>query len=212
MTTTYCKADFYKYVAPHVYGVSEPAVEGAVEDVIIDFCNRTSFYRRWLEDYISVAIGDEEVDLDLPRNTAVVDVIAIQKVDDGGEYGEFLDPDSYLFSNQTMKEAGTTDLYDNTSKILFNEPSDEGYEARVRLALRPIVGFTEVPNWVYEDWREVIVHGVLSRLLSMRSKAWYALTESEQHRNWYMAGVRKAANKVVLETINKVSKPVSRYI
>jgi len=198
---TYYKYDWYKYVAPDVNGIPEPTVEDTVEDVIIDFCQKTSFYRQWLEDQISVAVDDEEVELDLPDNTAIVEVVAIQKVETSGGYGDFIDPDSYIFSNQG-----------DEAKILFNDPSDEEYDARVRVALRPVVGFSTVPDWIYQDWRDVIAHGVKSRLLAMRSKPWYALTESEQHRAWYDQGVRKASGKVVLETVNKIRKPTARYI
>ncbi len=197
----YYKYDFYKYVAPDVYGVPEPTVEDTVEDVIIDFCQKTSFYRQWLEDQISVYEDDEEIELDLPGNTAVVEVIAIQKVETDGSYGDIIDPDTYVFSNQG-----------DEPKILFNDPSDEEYDARVRVALRPSVGFSIVPDWIYEDWRDVIAHGVKQRLLAMRSKPWYALTESEQHRAWYEQGIRKASRKVVQETINKIAPPIKRYI
>lgn len=198
---TYYKYDFYKYVAPDVRGIAMPTVEDAVEDVIIDFCQKTSVYRQWLEDQISVAVDDEEVELDLPDDTAVVEVMGIQEVDDDGEYGDFIDPDTYMFTNQG-----------DTPKIIFSEPSEDEYDARVRVALRPIIGFTEVPDWLWEDWRDVISEGVKARLLSMRSMSWYSPNEAGQHMAQYLLGVHKASRQVVLETINKVTKPVSRYI
>jgi len=198
---TYYKYDFYKYVTPHVYGVPGPVVEDVVEDVIMDFCQQTGVYRQWLDDHIFVSVDDEEVELDLPDNTAVVDVLAVQEVEEDGLYGGYLEPDTYLFSNQS-----------GTPTLLFNTPSEEDYEARVRVALRPTVGFTIVPEWLYIEWRDVISEGVLAHLLAMRAKPWYALTESEQHRQKYLDGIRTASGKTVLETLNKVTKPVSRYI
>ncbi len=198
---TYYKYDFYKYVAPDVNGVPEPTVEDTVEDVIIDFCRKTSFYRQWLEDQISVYVDDEEVELDLPANTAVVEVVAIQEVETSGDYGDFIDPDTYIFSNQG-----------DEAKILFSDPSDEEYDARVRVALRPVVGFTVVPDWIYEDWRDTIAEGAKYRLLSMRSKPWHSRIESHEHRVLYERGLHRASAKVVLETINKIRKPTSRYI
>jgi hypothetical protein len=198
---TYSKSDFYKYVAPDVRGVPTPTVEDTAEDVIIDFCQKTSLYRQWLEDQILVLVDDEDVELDLPEDTAIVEVMGIQEVDDSGDYGDFIDPDTYMFSNQG-----------DTLKIIFNDPSDREYDARVRVALRPTIGFTVVPDWIWEDWRDVIAEGIKYRLLSMRSKSWYAPTEAAFHLGLYSQGIRKAARKVVLETVNKVDKPVSRYI
>jgi hypothetical protein len=200
---TYAKDDFYKYVAPDVRLVPIPTVEDAVEDVIIDFCQKTSIYRQWLEDTISVVEDDTEVELTLPDNTAVVNVMAVQELDDNGDpiEDQFIDPDTYHFSNQ-----------DGTPKILFMQPSDEEYDARVRVSLRPVVAFTVVPDWIWEDWRDVIVSGVKYRLLSMRAQAWYSPVEAEYHYRLYMAGVRKASSAMVLETINKICKPTSRYI
>jgi len=197
----YSKSNFYKYVAPDVNQAPSPVVEDTVEDVIIDFCQKTSFYRQWLEDHIEVSVDDEEVELDLPDDTAVVEIISIQAVESDGSYGGFIDPDTFMFSNQG-----------DEPRIIFNDPSNEEYTARVRAALRPVVGFTDVPDWIYEDWRDAIVDGVKYRLLAMRSKPWYALQESEQHRVWYEREVRKASASVVLETINKVKRPTSRYI
>lgn len=197
----YYKYDFYKYIAPDVHGVPEPTVEDTVEDVIIDFCRKTSFYRQWLEDQISVFVDDEEIELDLPEDTAVVEIIAIQEVETSGDYGDFIDPDTYIFSNQG-----------DEPKILFNEPSEEEYDARVRVALRPVRGFSVVPDWIYEDWRDTIAEGAKFRLLSMKSKPWYSRIERDQHRVWYERGIHKASRMVVLETINKIKKPTARYI
>jgi hypothetical protein len=200
----YYKYDFYKYVAPDVYGCPMPVIEDTAEDVIIDFCRKTSFYRQWLEDLISVAVDDVDVELDLPRNTTVVEVMTVQKVD-GNEtpIDEYLNDEDFTFSNQD--DSGT-------ARLVFREPAQEAFDARVRVALRPVVGFTIVPDWLYEDWRDAIVAGIKARLLSMRSKAWYALTESEQYRLRYNEEIRRASRVVVLETVNKIRKPPTRYI
>jgi hypothetical protein len=198
---TYHTYDFYKYVAPDVMGVSIPTVEDAAEDVIIDFCQTTSAYRQWLEDTVSVSTGDEEIEIDPPEDTAVVEIIAIQKIDSSGDYGDFVDQDTYQFSN---REA--------TPKIIFNDPVDEDYDARIRAALRPVVGFSDVPDWLWTDWRDVIASGIKYRLLSMRSQRWYSSREADLHLGAYFRGTNRAARQVVLETLNKINKPTSRYI
>lgn len=203
MATTYLKSDFYKYIAPHARGVPEPTVEDAVEDVIIDFCSKTSLYRQWLEDTISVGIDDTEIELDIPNDTAIVEIMAVQKLDDDGNpTDEFVPDEDYVFSNQS----------DNLPKLIFSEPSTEEYEARVRVALRPEIGFSTVPTWLYERWRNTIVEGVLAYLLSMRSKPWYAQSESALHMAAYERDVGRVSAGAVLETINKVKRPTSRYI
>lgn len=198
---SYTTEDFYKYIAPDVNGVSIPIVADTVADTIIHFCRKTSFWRLWLEDHIAVYIDDEQVPLDLPEGTQVVNIIAIQVVENDGTYSSFIDPNTYTYSKR-IDEPG----------IVFTEPSNEDYEARVRVALRPIEGFSEVPDWLYEDWRDTISCGAKHRLLSMRSQSWYSPVEAEQNRLFYQAGVTSASAKVVLETINKIHKPKSRYI
>ncbi|MFP4036997.1 MAG: hypothetical protein ACLFUE_05705 [Desulfobacteraceae bacterium] len=198
---TYYTYDFYKYIAPDVPMVPLPTVEDTVADVIIDFCQKTSIYRQWLEDYIAVSQDDEEVELDLPNSTAVVEILAIQEVEDIGDYGDFRNLDDFMFTNQA-----------DTPMLLLNDPAEKDYEARVRVALRPTIGFTEVPDFIYEDWRDVIASGAKHRLLAMRGKPWYAPRDAEGHRMDYRRGVQRASSRVVLETINKVNKPTSRYI
>lgn len=198
---TYYTYDFYKYVASDVPMVPMPTVEDTVADVIIDFCQQTSVYRQWLEDQISVYQDDEEVELDLPADTAVVEILGVQKVDSDGNYGDFIDAETYIFSAQG-----------EIPKLLFNEPVEQDFDARVRAAIRPVIGFTEVPDFIYEDWRDVIVNGAKARLFNMKAKPWHSPVEAEKARYQYNRALQRAGAKVLLETINKVHKPASRYI
>lgn len=198
---TYYTYDFFKYVAPSAHMVPMPVVEDTAADVIIDFCLKTSVYRQWLEDHIYVYEDDEDVEVDLPANTAVVEILAVQEVEESGDYGEFRDPDTYMFSDQ-----------DGDSKLLFNDPAEKDYEARIYASLRPTIGFTVVPDWIYENWRDVISEGIKYRLLAMTSKPWFSATEAGKCYANYRAGLQKASARVVMEVINKINKPESRYI
>jgi len=198
---SYTLENFYKYIAPDVNGCPMPVVEDAVRDAIITFCRRSSYWRKWLEDQVSVFRDDESVDLELPSDTRLVDVLAVQKVNDDGTYGDYLDKSSYVYAG-----------FESTPQILFNDPADEDFDARVRVALRPDVDTDTVQDWVYEDFREVICHGAKYRLLSMRSKTWYAQAESDFYRRRFNDAINRAAALVALESINTLASKQTGYI
>jgi len=198
---SYTLENFYRYIAPDVNECPMPVVEDAVRDAIITFCQRSSYWRLWLEDQISVSQDDESVELELPKNTRLVDVLGIQKVNSDGDYGDYLDKGSYVYAG-----------FESTPQILFNVPADEDFDARVRVALRPDIDTDTVQDWVYEDFRDVICHGAKYRLLSMRSKAWYAQAESEFYRRHFKDAINRAAALVALESVNTLAPKQAGYI
>ena len=198
---SYELSDFYQYIAPDVRGCPGPVVNNAVRDAIITFCRRSSYWREWLDDHISAYEDDESVELDIPDNTRLVDVIAIQMINDDGTYGDYLDKDTYVYKG-----------FESTPTVLFNVPVEEDLDARVRVALTPDVDTDTVENWVYEDFRDAICSGAKSRLLSMRSTAWYSPDESNFHRAMFNKAVSHAAAIVALESVNTLAPKKPRYI
>ena len=193
--------NFNKYIAPEVRGCPMPVIEDAVRDTIRWFCGRTSYWRMWLDDQLSVYEDDESVELELPDNTRLVDVLAIQKVNDNGTYGDYLDKDAYVYAG-----------FESTLQILFNEPATENYDARVRVALKPDIDTNTVQDWVYEDFRDVVCHGALSRLLNMSTKPWYQQSAALAHRKHFDAAVTAAIAQVALECVNTLAPKKTGYI
>jgi len=193
--------DFYKYIAPDVQGCPIPTVEDAVRDAIREFCHRSNYWRMWLEDTIYVSEDDETVDLEIPANTRLVNVLAIQAVNDDGSYGDYMDKDEFLYPG-----------LDSTQKILFNTPAEEDFEARVRVSLKPDIDTDTVQDWVYEDFRDIIVSGALSRLLNMSSKSWYRQAEAMAHKYRFDSAVSKALSVAAMESVSKLAPKKTGYI
>lgn len=82
MPASYAADDFYPFIAPFVPGVSRPYIEESLRRAIIDFCEKTGLWRKWLDDQISVEVNDKEKTLALPSNTTLVGVICVQEVSD----------------------------------------------------------------------------------------------------------------------------------
>lgn len=200
---TYTFADFYPHVSPVLPMCPQPTIEDAVRDAIIVFCDKTWFWRQWLETTIIVYEGDTEAALALPANTRLVGVVSIQKLEDETEqtWGDFIDPDTYEISR-----------FDPYPKILFPDGAEEDFEARVRVALKPTRAATSIPEWIYEDWLEVITDGAKWWLLSMSNKPWGNSQEAPIYGNRFQDGIGIAMTKVVLETKNSGIRPLVGYI
>lgn len=201
---TYTFADFCPYVAPVLPMCPLPTIEDAVRDAIITFCDKTWFWRQWLETTIVVVEGDTEAALDLPSNTRLVGVVSVQELDDATEqtWGDFVDPATYQMSR-----------FDYYPKILFPDGAEEDFEARVRVALKPTRAATSIPEWMFEDWADVISDGAKWWLLSMSNKPWGNSQEAPLYRDRFLVGIGMATSKVVLETINSGIRPLKqRYI
>jgi len=198
---SYDLSSFYKYIAPDVRGCPQPVVEEAVRDAVIEFCRKTGYWRKWLDSEVSVYEDDEYAELDLPTNTRLVDVIAVQYVNNDGTYGDYLDRDSYEWKG-----------FESAPRLLFNTPATEDYDARVRVSLAPDVDTDTVQDWVYDDFRDTICHGATARLQNMSGASWYRQKQAADHRYSFLMDTSRVAAKVAMDNVNKLAPKQTGYI
>ena len=176
--TTVAIADFVTYVAPEVNQCPTPAIERAIENTIIEFCNRTWIHQ--IDFTFNITDGDvmtelnDSVDLDMDgvQNLRPVEVLQIQ-VD-----GANLDLKERSFIEAFPEWWDDTDtnvlfwyIVDNDTIRVYPVPQQD-FELFMRVAFKPQRGAVVFWEDIYKDWVEAIAAGAKYRLFQIPDKPW----------------------------------------
>lgn len=99
----------------------------------------------------------------------------------------------------TKGEAPTVYFMDTSYSIrVYPEPTKDLDKAlQVQVALKPKRDAKEVPDFLYENWADTIVHGTLAKLFAMTSKEWANPQLVAFHEEEYRAGLSRAKSKAI---------------
>lgn len=188
-------SDFYDLLSPEVPGCTQSAQTIALRQSAIAFCEQSL---AWKESHnpISVISGTAEYDF-VPPAEAVVHAITYARFDDD-EIEITGDVGIYLFD---WRYATGTPLYilgGSTSLVLVPEPDADGILTLI-VALKPSTDATGVDDLIYDEFREAVVHGALSRLMLSPSKPYSNPSLAAYHEQQFTvktgaAGMRTARN------------------
>ncbi|WP_025915802.1 hypothetical protein [Herminiimonas sp. CN] len=167
-------SDLIRDVLPHLTnGPSDPLVEAAIRNAVIEFCNQ-SWLWRYLPDPIDIVAGEVAYDLE---PTTGADVAAVLSCSIGGNLispASTDDLDRIYTGWQSL--SGPARHYtqtDTNSILLVPRPEFNIAGALVMvLALQPRRSSTAFPGWIADQYAESLAAGALSRLLLMPGKAW----------------------------------------
>ena len=187
---------FLDYVLPDVPGCSLPAANIAIRQAAIAFCEQSLAYKT-SHNPIAVVAGTAEYDFQPPDET-VVHVITYAKFDDTelqcrvGEYG---------ISNPDWRSEEGTPKYifgGMTSLTLIPLPDVSGTLTMI-VALKPSPTADGIDDNIFNEFREAIVHGALSRLMLSPKKPYTDAQLGGYHAQQFTiktgsAGMRTARN------------------
>lgn len=145
--------------------VAEDAIRGAVSE----FLERT-----WLwQEEISVAISQGVSEYPLSPTAGVVDGVISAKT-----------PDGFPISFTT-----------NTESVVFDEIPANIDTVMVQVAIRPVYGSDEFPDFILHKWGDTLVHGARSILFEQHDTAWNNLNMSSYHEKRFRYGISRARGK-----------------
>jgi hypothetical protein len=158
---------FLNKINPYAPGCAIPTAFNAIRDAAIEFCERTRLWR-W-EDEFDVSASDAEA-ISTPYGSVLLD---IEKVSFDGEP---LEPktvawlDEHMNGWRTGAVAGQpkylTQLELNTIRLV---PGQAG-TVNISVWLKPSQDCMDLPAFLSDQFREVIAHGALGRILMMPSQ------------------------------------------
>ncbi|WP_256598237.1 hypothetical protein [Nitrosospira sp. Nsp11] len=182
------------YVLPDVPGCPIPAANIAIRQATIAFCEQSLAYKATHPD-IAVVAGTAEYDF-VPPDETVVHVITYAAFNGDelqsrvGEYG---------ISNPDWRSEEGTPKYifgGMTSLMLIPAPDVDG-TLIMTVALKPSPDATGIDGSIFNEFREAIIHGALSRLMLSPKKPYSNPSLATYHNQQFtimtgQAGTRTA--------------------
>lgn len=172
---------FLSRLVPRAMGVADPVARQALIDSAIEFCERTHIVKV-VTDPVNAVAGQPNYAPVLDAELAVVALSRAWYLDT--PIGPVADDDirsplAYFADvGNGEVEAGTGDpsvsfWYDNEVWV-YPRPAENKAEALTfKLAVKPAITATTVPDELLNNWREAIVDGALGRVLDMRGTNHY---------------------------------------
>ncbi|SOD42370.1 phage adaptor protein [Nitrosovibrio sp. Nv4] len=188
-------SEFYDLIIPDVPGCPFAAADIALRQSAITFCEQSLAYKATHGD-IAVTSGTASYAF-VPPAQAVIHTITYAQFDDDelritGESG--------IHIADWRNETGTPEyiMGGATSLTLVPEPDVSGTLTMI-VALKPSVDATGVDDLLFNEYREAIVHGALSRLMLSPKKPYSSAQLAAYHAQQFTiktaaAGMRAARN------------------
>lgn len=166
-------------ILPHILvdapGCPSPVARRALLNAAIEFCDFTHAWNE-IQDPITLIDNQHTYDVDLPTGAAVALVMSIAKPS-GEIHPRTMDQvKAWLPDWQTASSTSPTVFASPSSKSqvrLFPTPKDaQRLRVTMRVAYKPTITATELPDDLVNDHLEALVHGALTRLMAEPGKAW----------------------------------------
>lgn len=198
--------DFLGEVMPYVEGCPLPLAKNHVKNAAIEFCQRTALWRHEMDRLnitTNIELYELSPDLELDETISAINYATL--IEDDNTKPLVITTDDLM--NQTspgwQTVAGQTPeavlLADTENLRVYPIPERDILNSLVvGLILKPSRDSAGLPDWIFEQYAEVIAHGAKARLMGMKGRAWYSPEEGMDEQNDFDLGVSGAtirANK-----------------
>jgi hypothetical protein len=186
-------------VANRVPGAIKDDIDSSLRSVIRDFCTKTLLYIRELTP-IDMVSGTSEYLLIPPTNTAIV---GIETCDISGIPVSLISEDLLNRTSEAWSvqdAAQPSNAMVNVEKILkLKETPNESVTAGITVSasLKPSPTTDTIPDFIYDDWYDCILYGVLARLLKTPSKTYTNINLGAYYEKEYKGEWTKAKGKKI---------------
>jgi len=170
-------------------------VNESVRDVVIDFCKRTKVLRVDADPFYTV-IGDSSYTLTPPTDTQIIDVLTLKYNDSvmiKPQLREELDRRSPNW--QTLEGTPNSFLSTRPGEIVFDRIPQEVVVVRPFVAVKPSQTSQGVDEFIFEEFKKDIKHGVLAFLFSQPNKAYSNPALAAYHESAFERSIMSATRK-----------------
>lgn len=173
-----------------------PVMIDAIRQSCIEFCAQSRYWRYEIDPVTTVLVGEvlePAYELPIPAQTRVISVRSLSIDDEPlAEYSmDALDADDPGWRTATGRPSGYA-MRDPATIVLDRGPA-EGSILTGTVCLKPSQDALTVGEIVYDDYREALVAGAISRLRLQRSKEWFDERDAEYKRAAFTKGIESAA-------------------
>lgn len=159
---------FAPSIRPYAPGVADPTLYFGVRQAAIEFCERTRLWR--FEDSFAVTADDYE-GIAAPYGAEIHEIEAVFF------NGQAIDPQSTSWLDVHMQGWRTGELSGLPKYFTQTEPDTirlaphQAGTLGLHVWLKPAQDTDELPDWMADQYREVIAHGALGRILLMPNQS-----------------------------------------
>ena len=181
---------FYPTFIFRVKACPTPTVDMALREAAISFCSSSLIWEGTQS--VSVVAPTSSYDLTPPAGSDITQVLSV--FDDKGP----LYPTRDIDLDQITGWITNTDtqprffyLSTPTTLVLYPTPTAD-YTLTVRAAYSPTDAATGVEDFIYENWRDVIVYGALEILFNIKNESWSDPAEAAMSGRMFGIGTARA--------------------
>jgi hypothetical protein len=191
-------ADFLDDLMPELPGADVPIVEAALVRAAIEFCDKARVYRG---DHPAIDAVAEQGTYSWEPTEENVEVCHIFHVWYAGEQltprsGEYL-ADTYDY---WPEETGTPAHYhvERTDALIVVPAPAEALEDAIvaKVALRPTLDATGIPDDLFAEYRGAIAAGAMSRLMRMQKKPWTNYEMANAYGQAFRSAIEDASHRM----------------
>lgn len=155
-------------IRPEIPDAPDFIIERHALRVLRDFCAVTHI---WQETLVAVTASEGDEDCELEPDYGEAHAVLSIDVDS-------YDPDKITFSPP--------------STLVFDAALEDDISMDVKVALKPGLTDTTVPDWLIEKYEVYLVAGVLARMMLQMNQSWSNPQLSAVYANQYRSGIAKA--------------------
>ena len=170
--------DWVDGVLIHVGNCPRPAVLHAIKQAVIEFCDRS---RVWLFEPVGIELMVDqnryEIE-DQPTESTIC----------------------HLWDAYTERRDCDVNIHYESPNILVVKPKKNGqfipYKVAPLLSLKPRQNSLECPDFIYDDYFEVIQNGAVAYLQLQPERPWSQFNMAQFHQLEYERGIDRATQKI----------------
>jgi hypothetical protein len=188
--------DFYDFVMPDVPGCAFAAIDSALRQSAVVFCEQSL---AWLAEHplIPVVAGTAEYAL-APREDAVVHAVTFAALN-GEEIGAYKDETGISARNWRNGTSAPQYILSGAGSMILAPKPGANAALTMIVALKPSPTSAGIDDAQFNEYREAIVHGALLRLMLSPKKPYTNAQLAAYHQQQFViktaaAGVRVAKN------------------
>ncbi len=188
---------FHEYVLPDVQGCPISVANNAILSTVIDFCEKSLLWKQEAAP-VNVVAGTSQYQFVPVASSRVVEPVFVSVEDQALTATSLNDLDTLYPGWREWEQDKPTMYYMDTNESirLVGTPTESFTDSlEIHMALKPERGVSEVEDFIYEDWAEIIAHGALARLHAMANKTWADPRVVQYHNRKYRSGLSRARSK-----------------
>lgn len=191
--------EFLPYMRSFIDSCADIVMEEAIKRTIIKFCESTKIYRLDADAISEVASQAEYTPVFTDPNILMIGLWHVTRNgEDLRETSEYK-LDTSVWNWRQDKGDPTFYFISDTNKLrLYTIPdADTTDSIQCNCIVRPTLDATDVPDYIFDQWSDVVAEGALAYLKKMPMKPWTDFANAAIHEAEYRRGMSKAKKAIM---------------